>query len=130
MPGSEPAETQLKANDHHVRERIDGVHRAGPGRLGRPRHRRAGCAVDRPARSRGLRVARAPDRTRPDHASALARGDGQPVYANCCEYAEYLGDDAYDWVRCQTGPETIRIGWLGGKLISLIERDLQARPPH
>src|SRR5690606_31460009 len=57
-------------------------------------------------------------------------GDGQPVYANCCEYAEYLGDDACDWVRCQTGPETIRIGWLGGKLISLIERDLQARPPH
>lgn len=57
-------------------------------------------------------------------------GDGQPVYANCCEYAEYLGDDAYDWVRCQTGPETIRIGWIGGKLISLIEQDLQARPPH
>src|SRR5690606_2360861 len=74
MPGSELAETQLKANDHHVRKRIDGVHRAGPGRLGRPRHRRAGGAVDRPTRSRGLRVARAPDRTRPDHASALARG--------------------------------------------------------
>lgn len=51
------------------------------------------------------------------------QGNGEPVYIVYGEEsARYLGDDAYDQVRCQTGPDVIHLGPIEGWL----QRNLEA----
>jgi len=51
------------------------------------------------------------------------QGNGQPVYmVYGGESVRYVGDDAYDQVRCLSGTDVIRIGPVEGPLLRSLER--------